>query len=246
MLATQPFYWGSIRSTIVAFGNLFSNIYIERRKDNSVIGDVVQTLHIPLSYAPREKWLVKLEQDPTQENHTYTTLPRMSFEITNYSYDSERNLNKMNRVTCRTPEGSPSTFVPAPWNLNISLYILTKNQEDGLQILEQILPTFNPEFTLAINVLSDLNIVHNVPFILNDVSVMDEYDGDFETRRFVTHTLNFTAKLNLYGPVSYPGPIYHTDVNLTSQPNLQNPFAKHHADGDPETMIITDEWLKDF
>ena len=126
------------------------------------------------------------------------------------------------------------------------MYILTKNQEDGLQILEQILPTFNPEFTLTVNSLPDLNIVHNVPFILNDVSVMDEYDGDFETRRFVTHTLNFTAKLNLYGPVSYPGPIYHTDVALSSQPNLSNPFAKHHADGDPETLEITDEWLKDF
>ena len=246
MLTSQPFYWGAIRSTIVAFGNLFSNIYIERRKDNSVTGPVVQKLHIPLTYAPREKWLVKLEQDPNQENHTYTSLPRMSFEITSYIYDSERNLNKMNRITCRTPEGASSTFVPVPWNITLSLYILTKNQEDGLQILEQILPSFNPEFSLSVNALPEMNIVNTVPFILNDVSVMDEYDGDFETRRFVTHTLTFTAKLNLYGPVSRPSTIYHTDVSMTSQLDLQNPFAKHHADGDPETLEITDEWLKDF
>lgn len=245
-MLTQPYYWGSIRSTIVAFGTLFSHISIDRRKDNSVTGDIVQRLQIPLAYSPREKWLVRIEQDPTLENHTYTSLPRMAFEIVSYFYDSTRALNKMNQITCQTADGTSMVFAPVPWNLTISLYILTKNQEDALQILEQILPTFSPEYTISVNTIPEMNITQNIPFILNNVSVTDDYDGDLETRRFVTHQLDFTAKMNLYGPISRPGVIYHTDTNISSTLDMQSLFAKHHSDGDPATLTITDEWLVDF
>lgn len=246
MFGAPPSYHGTIKATIVAFGHMFSNIFIDRRKDNSVSGEIIQRLQIPLTYSPKEKWLVRTEQDPTLENHTYTSLPRMAFEVTNYQYDSTRNLNKMNQITCQTENGTLSVFSPVPWNLNISLYILTKNQEDALQILEQILPIFSPAYTFSIKTIPEMDIVQNVPFIINGVSVMDEYDGDLETRRFVTHQLDFTAKLSLYGPVDRPGVIYHTDVNLSSLPDMSHPFTRHHADGDPETLEITDEWLVDF
>jgi hypothetical protein len=159
MLNNNVFYHGIIRKTIVAFGRLFSDIYIDRKQGDSVNGTTIQRLQIPLAYAPKEKWVVRLEQDPTLENYTYTSLPRMSFEILGYNYDATRKLNRMQQITCGEGENSLSTvYTPVPYNIDISLYILTKTQEDGLQILEQILPTFTPEYTLTINQLPEMNI----------------------------------------------------------------------------------------
>jgi len=135
MLNNNVFYHGIIRKSIVAFGSLFSDIYIDRRQGDSVTGNVIQRLQIPLAYAPKEKWVVRLEQDPGLENYVYTTLPRMSFEITGYMYDSSRKVNRMQQLKCGDGSTSMSTmYSPVPYNIDISLYILTKTQEDGLQI----------------------------------------------------------------------------------------------------------------
>lgn len=206
MLNIPPFYHGLTRKIIVAFGSMFSNIRIERR-DNA--GVLQQTIAVPVAYAPKEKWLVRLEQDPTLQQHVYTVLPRLSFEITNMTYDSVRKVNRMNKITCYDKTVSPPTvksqFSPVPYNIDISLYILTKTQEDALQIVEQIVPFFTPEFTLTISGIPDLHVDLDVPIILNGVTVQDEYDGDFQTRRFVTYTLNFTMKANFFGPIKvYP------------------------------------------
>lgn len=243
MLNNNIFYHGVIRKTIVAFGHLFSDIQIERRQGDSVSGHVAQTVVVPISYAPKEKWLVRIDSDPTLENHTYTTLPRMSFEITGYSYDSSRKMNKMNRVSCNTPDGSTSMFAPVPYNIDIALYILTKTQEDAFQIIEQILPTFGPEYTLAIRAVPEMNIIQDIPVTLNNIDVLDEYDGNFETRRFVTHTLNFTLKLNLYGPVSESKRIYNVDANVAL--NTENPSTSFNVEVDPATgIIINEEWIE--
>lgn len=241
-MLNNPFYHGLIKKVIIGFGHLFSSIRIERKEADTVNGPTIQTLQVPISYAPREKWLVRLEQDPNLENHTYTSLPRMSFEITGYLYDAERKLGKANQIICRAPDGASVTYSPVPYNLNLSLYILTKNQEDGLQIIEQILPSFQPEYTLSINAIPDMNIIQDIPIIINGVDVEDEYEGNFETRRFVTHILDFTAKLNLYGPVSTRKPIYHTDVNISQNPSFRPVQLHHHADGDPDTGEITEYW----
>lgn len=209
MLDGKVFYHGIIRSTIVAFGSLFSNIYIDRKKDDSVSGQTIQRLQVPLAYAPKEKWIVRIDSDPNLQNNTYTTLPRLSFEITGYNYDAARKANRMNKVRCvdASQDTMKSLFTPVPYNIDIALYVLTKTQEDGLQIIEQILPTFTPDYTLMINSVPSMNIIQDVPVILNSVAVQDDYDGDFQTRRFVTHTLNFTLKLNLYGGLSNTGVI---------------------------------------
>lgn len=246
MLNDQVFYHGIIRKTIVAFGRLFSDIYIDRKQGDSVNGETIQRLQIPLAYAPKEKWLVRIEQDPTLENHTYVSLPRMSFEITGYSYDPTRKLGKMNKIVCNNGESSSSTLTPVPYSIDISLYILTKTQEDGLQILEQILPTFGPEYTLAINAIPEMNIIQDIPVTLNSVQVSDDYDGDFQTRRFVTHTLTFTIKLNLFGKVNNNKPIYHTQVNI-GRDEVTSSNLVHVSQGDPATYtVIRDEWLDDF
>jgi hypothetical protein len=248
MLNNQVFYHGIIRKTIVSFGRLFSSIYIDRKQGDSVNGETVQRLQIPLAYAPKEKWIVRIDSDPTLENHTYTTLPRMSFEITGYSYDAARKINRMNKVTCGVGANAMNVlYTPVPYNIDISLYILTKTQEDGLQIIEQILPTFTPEYTLAIKTVEDMNLVLDVPVVLNNISVQDDYDGDFQTRRFVTHTLNFTLKTSLFGALNNQGVISNVNANVGQNEDFSNPNRVYTASGDPVDATISQEnWESNF
>lgn len=228
MINNNPFYHKVFKRAIVAFGSLFSNITIER-KDNQ--GNLVQTLKVPIAQAPKEKWIVRIDSDPNLENHTYTTLPRMSFEITGISYDPNRKLGRLNRISC-VKEGTNRAYVyaPVPYNLDMTLYVLTKTQEDAFQIIEQILPYFTPEFNMSVKSVDDLNIVTDIPTILNSVSVQDDYDGDFQTRRFVTYTLTFTMKLNVYGQVSEQGVITSSLIDIGELDNIP-------LDQDQQTMI---------
>ena len=248
MLNSNVYYHGIIRKCIVGFGSLFSDIYIDRREGDSVTGTVIQRLQVPLAYAPKEKWIVRLEQDPSLENNVYTTLPRMSFEIIGYNYDPQRKVNRMQQIKCGDDTGAVSTmYTPVPYNLDLSLYILTKTQEDGLQIIEQILPTFTPEYTLSINVVPDMSVKIDVPIILNSVSVQDDYDGDFQTRRFVTHSLNFQMKMNLFGPISNNDVIQTSNINIGQNENFSNPNRIFTAEGDVTTATVdTESWLNGF
>lgn len=244
MLNGNVFYHGIIRKTIVSFGRLFSSIYIDRKQGDSVEGETIQRLQIPISYAPKEKWLVRLDSDPELNNHTYTTLPRMSFEITGYDYDSSRKISKMQKLACHSVDGgnsiSNTVFAPVPYNISISLYILTKTQEDALQIIEQILPTFAPEYTLKVTTLPEMNVVQDIPVLLNGISVADEYDGSFETRRFVTHTLTFTLKLNLFGAVQDNKLIYTSQANVGLM-STETSMDTYTAEGNPITFQIDNE-----
>ena len=248
MLDNQVFYHGLIRKSIVAFGRLFSDIYIDRKEGGSVDGTTVQRLQVPLAYAPKEKWLVRIEQDPTLENHTYVSLPRMSFEIIGYNYDPMRKMNRMQQI--KTSDGTNTmnkVFTPVPYNIDLSLYVLTKTQEDGLQIIEQILPTFTPEYTLKITHTTEPNVVLDVPIVLNSVSVSDEYDGDFQTRRFVTHTLNFQMKMNLFGATGTGNIIDTVMANVGQNEDLSYPNRIFTAEGDVTNATVnTENWLDGF
>jgi len=248
MLNNNVYYHGIIRKCIVGFGTLFSDIYIDRREGDSVTGNVIQRLQVPLAYAPKEKWVVRLDQDPGLENHTYVSLPRMSFEIIGYNYDPQRKVNRMQQIKCGDGSGSVSTmYTPVPYNLDLSLYILTKTQEDGLQIIEQILPTFTPEYTLTINVVPEMNVKIDVPIVLNSVSVQDDYDGDFQTRRFVTHSLNFQMKINLFGPIAGQNVIDTVNANIGQNEDFGNPNRIYTATGDVTTATVdTENWLDGF
>jgi hypothetical protein len=248
MLNGNVFYHGIIRKSIVAFGRLFSDIYIDRKQGDSVAGTTIQRLHIPLAYAPKEKWLVRLEQDPDLTNNTYVSLPRMSFEIIGYAYDPLRKVNRMQQIKCGDGTGSVSTmYTPVPYNLDLSLYILTKTQEDALQIIEQILPTFTPEYNMVVNAIPDMNVKLDVPIILNSVAVSDEYDGDFQTRRFVTHTLNFQMKINMFGPITGRNVIDTVNANVGQNEDFSNPNRIYTAEGDVTTATVdTESWEDNF
>lgn len=248
MLGHTPYYHGLIKNTITAFGALFSDIKIERRQTDSVNGTVIQTLQVPLAYSPKEKWIVRIDQDPNLEGNTYTTLPRLAFEITGYAYDSQRKTNRMQQITC----GSGTTTAkymstPTPYNVDISLYVLTKTQEDALQIIEQILPFFTPEYTLSINAVPNMNLIQDIPVILNSISVQDDYDGDFTNRRFVTHTLNFTLKMNLFGPQTTSKVVTKVYSNVSENSNMTNDVANLTIIGNSATGTVTSEtWLEHF
>ena len=241
MLNIPPFYHGLTRKVIVAFGSLFSNIKIQRELNDGTIG---QEIVVPLTYAPKEKWLVRVEQDPSLERHTYITLPRLSFEITGMSYDATRKTNRINKITANNSNTVPTSvntaYSPVPYNIDISLYVISKTQEDCLQIVEQILPFFTPEFTLTINAVPSLGVNMDIPIILNTVGVEDNYDGEFQERRFVTYTITFTVKTNFYGPVSNAGPINTVFVNVNQ------PDRKYTANGDFTTKEITQSWNDTF
>lgn len=234
MLSNSIFYWGIVRKSIVAFGSLFSNIKIKRDAPD---GLTTQTIAVPISYAPKEKWLVRLEQDPTLTEYTYSIVPRMSFEVIGLGYDASRHVGKSNYITCTTDttdvnKTMSKMYAPVPYNIDMNLYILTKTTEDGLQIVEQILPYFSPEFTISLKAIPGSNVVTDIPVVLNHVSFEDDYDGDFETRRWVTWTLNFTLKTNFFGAASSHGIITKVLVDVTNFENLT-------LEGDPETGAIT-------
>ena len=218
------FYNEGMRKMTVAFGQVFNNIQIKRTGSDSTI----QSIRVPLAYAPKEKFLVRLEQQSNlQEDRAVAiTLPRLGFEITGLSYDSSRKLNKMNK-TIRIKSGEEGkklnfNYTPVPYNINFSLYSFTATAENGLQIVEQILPFFQPEYTVTMNVVPELEIKRDIPIILNSVSYEDTYSGDFTTRRAVVYTLSFTAKTYLYGPMTNQGVIktVQTDLGADTDPKL--------------------------
>ena len=198
----QQFYHETIRKVIVAFGTTFNNIQLVR-KDNS--GEVKQSMKVPLAYGPRQKWLTRLNEDVDLSKTVAVTLPRIGFEIQNLSYDSARKLNrvqKFKKVKGAKSDQLDTQFMPVPYNLSIQLYVMAKQSDDALQIVEQILPYFQPDYTLTVNDMADMGIKRVIPIILNSIGYEDNYQGDFETRRALIYTLDFTAKFYLYGPVT--------------------------------------------
>lgn len=251
MLNNSVFYHGIVRKCIIGFGRLFSNIYIDRKIDDPVNGTQAQRIHVPLSYAPKEKWLVRLDEDPTLENHTLTSLPRLSFEIIAYTYDSLRKMNRMqymkNDAAAQNENGSALIRTPVPYNIDMSLYIITKTQEDALQIIEQILPWFTPEYSMTINAVDDMGIKLDVPVVLNSVIVSDEFEGTFQQRRFVIHTINFQMKVSLFGPQSEQGVI--TDINSVTISTQEDGSisTRFVASGDNTTKVVTNEtWIDEL
>ena len=199
----QQFYHETIRKIIVAFGTTFNNVQLVR-KDSS--GNITQSMKVPLAYGPREKFLVRLRSDADLSSKVAVTLPRIGFEIQNLSYDATRKLNRVQKFkkvnTGNKTRALDTQYMPVPYNLDIVLYILSKQSDDALQIVEQILPFFQPDYTITVNDMADMGIKRDIPIILNGITYEDSYEGDFEQRRALIYTMNFTCKFYLYGPVT--------------------------------------------
>ena len=198
MLGTY-FYHEIIRKTVVAFGTLFNDVHI-RHQDAS--GKDISEIKVPISYGPRQKFLARIQQQPELSKAIQITLPRMSFEVNNISYDPSRKSGVTQTFKAKDGKKLKKVFMPVPYNLGFELNILTKLQDDSLQILEQILPFFQPGFNLSIDLVKQIGEKRDVPMVLENIAFQDDYEGNFETRRALIYTLSFTAKTYMFGPIA--------------------------------------------
>ena len=214
------FYHETTRRYVAIFGTLFNDIQITRR-DNS--GSDVQTMLVPINYAPMEKLLARLEQDPTLLDTPAITLPRMSFEITGMAYSPERKLTSLTRQVKDVTDGNvlANLYTPAPYDIDFELNIMTKYNEDGTKILEQIVPFFKPDVTVSAKLIDELDLFLDIPIVLTSVTVEDTYEAAFEERRALIWTLTFVMKGYYFGPVKDKKVIKFIEVNTYA--GIENP-----------------------
>jgi hypothetical protein len=198
----EYFYHEILRKTVISFGTLFNDIAIKHFDKN---GNVSSIIKVPLAYGPTQKFLARLEQSPDLNKPVQITVPRMSFEFTGLTYDGSRKVTTTQSFTVKDPENGSETkkvFMPVPYNMQFELSIMSKLNDDALQIVEQILPYFQPSYNLTVEMVDSINEKKDIPIILENITMQDDYEGNFTTRRVLIYTLRFTAKTYLFGPVS--------------------------------------------
>lgn len=198
----EYFYHEILRRTVIAFGSLFNEMSIKHTKSD---GTVIDTIKVPLAYGPTQKFLARLNQVPNLNKPTQITLPRMSFEFVGLTYDASRKVTTTQSFTTRdatTGTETKKVFMPVPYNMQFELSIMSKLNDDALQIVEQILPYFQPAYALTVELVDSINEKRDIPVVLENITMQDDYEGDFTTRRVLIYTLRFTAKTYLFGPVS--------------------------------------------
>ena len=230
MLSGVHFYHATIKRIVSVFGTCFNNIVIGRYDGQRM----TNTQRVPISYGPREKFTARMNQD-LGEQRVAIKLPRMSFEITSISYDQSTKLNKLNtKLTSASDATKKSkTFQSVPYVLGMQLNILARNQEDALQIVEQILPTFSPEYTVSVKDIDGPGSKTDVPIILESVSFSDEYEGDFTGRRTLIYTLDFTIKIRFAPDSTEQSIIRHVKTDI-----MNNSAVESLADASMLNTII--------
>ena len=227
----------SLRKYIIVFGTVFNDIYINRL---SATGEVLQTLKVPLTYGPKDKVLSRLEQSPRLDNQVGIILPRISFEMTTMEYDPTRKLNTLNKLTKQsavagTDDEVKYQYQPVPYDMQFEMNILVKNAEDGTRIVEQIVPYFTPAFTVSVNVVPEVDGPRDIPIVLNSISSQDQYEGNFEQRRALIWTLNFTLKGWLYGPSKKSKLIKHAETVF----RFPEDVTTGNTDSTANTIVVT-------
>ena len=230
----EYFYNEIMRRTIIAFGTLFNGITIKNE------GSVVR---VPLAYGPIQKFLARIEQSPDLAKPVAITLPRMSFEYTGMTYDPTRKVTQTQQIVVKNPSDGTDTkkqYMPVPYNMQFELGIMCKLNDDALQIVEQILPYFQPSYNLTVELVESIKEKRDVPIVLENVTMQDDYEGDYERRRVLLYTLRFTAKTYLFGPVS------------SASKDIIKKATVHYISGDSRsterdvTYSVTPRALKDY
>jgi len=198
----EYFYHEILRRTVIAFGSLFNEITIKHTNNS---GEIASVIKVPLAYGPTQKFLARLNQSPNLNKPVQITLPRMSFEFTGLTYDSSRKSTTTQYFTAKSVTDGTETkkaYLPVPYNMQFELSIMSKLNDDALQIVEQILPYFQPAYTMTVDLVNTINEKRDIPVVLENITMQDDYEGDFTTRRVLIYTLRFTAKTYIFGPVS--------------------------------------------
>jgi len=248
----EYFYNEILRRTIISFGTLFNNISIKHQDSSD---NVVSVVKVPLAYGPTQKFLARINQSPDLNKPFAVTLPRMSFEFIGLTYDPSRKVTTTSTFTVKDPNDgteSKKSYMPVPYNMQFELSIMSKLNDDALQIVEQILPYFQPAYNLTVELVEAIQEKRDIPIVLENITMQDDYEGDFSQRRVLLYTLRFTAKTYLFGPtssatkdiikkatVSY---LTGTDVtNTTREVSYSSePRAIKSYTGDPVTTLAKD------
>lgn len=231
MLSQNHFYNQTIKKTVALFGTLFNNITIARTS-----GDTLSNVErVPIAYGAKSKFLTRINEQPDLTTPKVAIkVPRMSFELTSIAYDAPIHLNRLNVVKTPIP-GSPSDtntqWQSSPYRITMQLNIYGRNQDDVLQCLEQILPTFNPEYVVSVKDMEAPGFNSDVPIILTSISMSDDYEGDFSnTRRTIVYTLEFDVRVRFTGPVGTQGVIRFTEAGLIPDiDTTKDPIEYVHA-----------------
>jgi len=206
------FYNRMIRKLTVAFGDLFNNITLVRYNPDLT---EQERFIVPIDYAAKELYVVRLQGDPDLDKKVMMTLPRMSYEMNGLKYDASRKQITNIKQFHQNASLINSQYVPVPYDFDFSLYLYVRNIEDGNQIIEHILPFFAPDYTIKINMIPEMGIIKEVPIVLNstDYEVTFEGDRDSDTRMIIW-TLNFTVKGFIFGATSTSGLIKTSITNI--------------------------------
>ena len=198
----EYFYNEIFRSVIISFGSLFNGLEIKHKNGD----DTVSIIKVPLAYGPTQKFLARLQQQADLNKPIQMSLPRMSFEFTGVQYDPTRKSTQTQQFVVKDPTTGSNVkrgYLPVPYNMQLELSNMTKLNDDALQITEQILPYFQPAYQIPIKFLgSTATDTKDVAIQLDNITMEDDYEGNFDTRRALVYTLRFTAKTYLYGPIS--------------------------------------------
>ena len=243
MAITDHFSHGSTRKIIIAFGTLFNNMTVHR-KDGKIIS-------VPLTYASKEKFYLTMKQNANLNRAENLLLPRMAFIITDMGYDFERKTSSIGKIHARsTEDGSHKRmYNPVPYDINIELSIYSRNMEDGLQIIEQIIPFFKPSFNITINELEAMGVERDIPIILDSISHDDTSEGDVsDSFRLLRWDIDFTIKANYYGPVGNQKIIKKVYVDYYTSKDgeyVENTDERYYLTISPEDSRQEDVWEYD-
>ena len=233
-----------IRKCVIGFGTLFNNIEVRKEKSD---GTTYSRMKVPLAYGPRQKFLARLEQQADLNQKVAITVPRLSFEMTGISYDSSRKLAPTTlTLKANTKDAVKKQFTPVPYNIDFELNIISKTNDEALEITEQIVPVFQPSYQMTIKLVEDMNEYRDIPIVLNSISYSDDYEGSFDDKKITLITMQFTVKSYIFGPVGTQGPIKKAKVDTTLDVDLTKtrqiayqvvPKAKTDKDQDGTTEL---------
>ena len=228
-----------MRKSVALFGTLFNNISVIRQDG---AGNVLNQIKVPLAYGPKQKFLARIDQQ--NEESMAIKLPRMAFEITSIDLDLNQKLAKRNTILESTDDPTKKRVLKqiSSYNIGMQLNIMAKNQDDGLQILEQILPYFQPEYTVSIKPIDGYDFKQDVPIILSSVSIQDDYEGDLPSRRVLIYTLDFSMKMKFYGPTSSQGVIREINIDFNGDVSGQDILENMDITLDPIDASPNDDY----
>jgi len=238
-MLNSHFYHATVRKIVSVFGTVFNNISVVRRDQT---GKVINIQRVPLAYGPKQKFLARIDEQPDLNAPKIAIkLPRMSFEIVTMVYDASTKINRNNLISTNNPADSMSKLSVrqfAPYRMGIELSIMAKNQDDALQVIEQILPYFQPEYTVTMKDVEGMDILNDIPIVLTNVVMNEDYEGDFMTRRAIIYTLTFELRVRFYGPTQTTGVIKQVIADIINNETNQ-PIERITATVDPLTATQT-------